>query len=179
MTRAHTTAVEERAVTLLGAGVSPEQAAAALGVTPSRISQLLSDEFFAGKVSDLKFESLQKHNSRDNKYDTLEDKVLEKLEKTLPMMYKPGEVLKTLQVLNGAKRRGQSSPDQVVNQQNIVTLILPTVVTQQFATNVNNQVIKAGEQDLVTLSSNQLLEQIENTDDRTNHIIETPQTGDS
>jgi len=179
MTRAHTTAVEERAVTLLGAGVSPEQAAAALGVTPSRISQLLSDEFFAGKVSDLKFESLQKHNSRDNKYDTLEDKVLEKLEKTLPMMYKPGEVLKTLQVLNGAKRRGQSSPDQVVNQQNIVTLILPTVVTQQFATNVNNQVIKAGEQDLVTLSSNQLLEQIENTNDRTNHIIETPQTGDS
>lgn len=163
---------EDRALALLGSGVMPEAVAAALGVNPSRISQLLSDERFAAQVAELRFNNLQKHNERDSTYDSLEDKLLMKLEKSLPLMLRPGEILKAIQVVNGAKRRGQSSPDQVHAQQTIVNVVLPTQVIQKFTTNLDNQVIKAGEQDLLTMPSGNLLNRIENKDSQNEHQTE-------
>lgn len=164
MTAAKPTSVEERALALLGSGVTAEAAANALGVTASYISQLLSDEEFSGKVTTIRYENLQKHNSRDNKYDAIEDKLLHKLEASIPMMYKPEQLLKAVATINGAKRRGQSAPQQITNQQNIINLTLPTAVVQKFTTNINNQVIKAGSEDLLTLPSSELLAKAENDD---------------
>lgn len=156
-----TSSTEDRALTLLGSGIPASNVAAALGVEESRISQLLSNKEFAAKVTELRYNNLQKHNLRDDKYDAIEDKLLHKLEKSMAFMIKPGEILKAIQIVNGAKRRGQSAPDHITNQQNIVNLVLPTVITQKFAVNINNQVTKAGDQELLTLSSGNLLQQIE------------------
>lgn len=152
---------EDRALALLGNGVSAEATATALGVSPSRISQLLSDDTFKERVTALRYENLQRHNQRDSAYDSLEDKLIDKLEKSLPMMYKPHEILKAISVVNGAKRRGQSAPEQITNQQNIVNLVLPAIITQRFETNINNQVIKAGDQELLTMNSSALLRKVE------------------
>lgn len=157
-----TTANEDRALALLGSGVQPEAVAAALGVSPSRISQLLSNEAFAAQVAELRFNNLQKHNARDNKYDILEDKLLDKLERSIPLLLRPGEILKAIQTINGAKRRGQSAPEQIHNQQTIVNVVLPTQIIQKFTTNVDNQVIKIGDEDLQTIQSGSLLAQREN-----------------
>ena len=46
-----TTSIEDRALVLLGAGIGGEAVANALGVTPARISQLLSEESFSNAVS--------------------------------------------------------------------------------------------------------------------------------
>lgn len=156
-----TTSVEEKALSLLGSGVSAESTAAALGVTPARVSQLLSNEVFSNKVAALRYASLQKHNVRDGKYDTLEDQLLGKLEKSLPLLIRPESILKAIAVVNSAKRRGQDNPDQVVNKQNIVNLILPVAIAERFSVNINNQVTKAGEQELLTMPSGNLLKQVE------------------
>lgn len=163
---------EERALVLLGQKIPPESVAAALGVSPSRISQLLSQEEFAAKVATLRYENLQKHNQRDTTYDSLEDKLLDKLSKSLPLMFRPIEILKAIQVINGAKRRGQSAPESVVNQQTIVNLVLPTQITQKFTVNVNNQVISAGEQNLLTMQSGNLLKRIESSSATGKDLIE-------
>lgn len=149
-------ATEQRAITLLGSGLPPESVASAVGVTVSRISQLVSDPEFMAEVTDLRFKNLSKHNERDNRYDTLEDKLLEKLENCLPMMYKPLEVLKAIAVINAAKRRGSSAPDSTINQQTVVSLTMPIQIIKQFTTNIQNQVIQAGEQELLTIQSSQL-----------------------
>lgn len=156
-----TTATQERALSLLGTGVSAEQTAIALGVSASRISQLLSDENFAEQVATVRYENLQKHNKRDSEYDSLEDDLLTKLRKSLPLMIKPETILKAISIVNGAKRRGQSAPQQVTNQQTIVNLVLPSHVVDRFTMNVNNQVIRAGDQELLTMQSGNLLKQIE------------------
>lgn len=156
MGRAATT-TEERALTLLGSGVTPEQVASALGVTVSRISQLLSDPEFTARVAELRFEALNKHNERDSRYDTMEDRLLTKLEDLLPLMMRPMEVLKSIQIINAAKRRGQSAPEQTINQQTVVSIVMPVSIVNKFVTNINNQVIKAGTQDLLTIQSGQLL----------------------
>lgn len=161
-----TTSTEERALHLLGAGIAVEATAAALGVSPSRISQLLAEEQFADKVSDLRYQNLQKHNNRDAKYDAVEDTLLEKLESSLPLMIKPQDILRAVSTINSAKRRGQSSPDQVVNQQNIVNLILPQVITERFTVNIDNQVTRAGEQELHTMPASNLLSKVEREQER-------------
>lgn len=151
---------EERALKLLGSGVQAEAVASALGVSPSRISQLLAEEGFALKVAQLRYEALQSHNQRDSKYDKIEDSLLERLEKSLCFMIKPEVILKAIAIINGAKRRGQSAPSQLVNQQNIVSLTLPTIIAERFTVNINNQVVKAGDQNLLTMPSGHLLERV-------------------
>lgn len=161
--------VEERALILLGQGINSEAVAAACGVSASRISQLLSQEEFAEKVSLLRYENLQKHNFRDSAYDTLEDALLEKLAHSvrMNMIFRPMEIIKAIQTINGAKRRGHSAPETIVNQQTIVNLILPSQITQKFTTNVNNQVVSVGsdgeEQALLTMQAGTLLKHIESS----------------
>ena len=152
--------LSERALSLLSSGVSPVQVAAACGVTESAISQLVSNPEFSAALTLAKYENLQRHNARDNKYDILEDKLIDSLERNLPLMMRPLEILKALQVINGAKRRGQSAPDQVVQQQNIVSIQMPTLIVNKFTTNISNQVINASGQELLTIQSGALLKQV-------------------
>lgn len=156
-----TTSTESRALSLLGQGLGPEVVAAAVGVSTSRISQLLSDPVFSSQVAEARYENLAKHNTRDNKYDAMEDKLLDKMEDLLPFMMRPMEVLKAISVINAAKRRGSSAPESITQQQTVVQLIMPTQVLQSFTTNINNQVIKAGAQDLVTIQSANMTKMLE------------------
>jgi len=153
MSSSTTTSTESRALTLLGQGLGPEVVAAAVGVSTSRISQLLSQPEFASQVAELRFENLAKHNTRDAAYDSLEDQLVTKLKDCLPYMMRPMEILKSIQIINGAKRRGSSAPESITSQQTVVQLLMPTQILQNFTTNINNQVIKAGAQDLVTVQS--------------------------
>lgn len=155
-----TSSTESRALSLLGAGIGPETVASALGVSVSRISQLLSDEHFSAEVAKLRFENLSKHNERDNRYDAVEDALLEKLDSTLPLMHRPLEILRAISVINGAKRRGSSAPESITQQNTVVNLMMPAQIMQRFVTNINNQVITAGDQDLLTIQSGTLLNQI-------------------
>ena len=157
--------MKERALALLGQGIPAVQVAAACGVSESAISQLLADDEFAKQVADLRFTNLQRFNERDSKYDSIEDKLMQKLEQNIPMMFKPMEILKAVQVINSAKRRGSSAPEHTVNQQTIVNVMLPTQIVQKFTVNPQNQVTRAGEQELLTVQSGTLLKQIKGEDD--------------
>lgn len=148
---------ELRAIELLGSGLSPVPVSQALGVSESTVSQWMSDPEFAAEVTTLRFQSLQQHSKRDNHYDTIEDKLIKQLSDNLPLMQRPMEILKAIQIINGAKRRGQTAPEQLANQSTVVTLLMPVAITQKFTTNVNNQVIVANGQTLETLQSKTLL----------------------
>jgi hypothetical protein len=146
----------ERALALLGAGIAPAAAAASLGVSESRISQLLSDDTFAAKVAELRFQNLQKHNARDASYDTLEDELLEKMRDCIPLMHRPMEILKAISIINAAKRRGQSAPDSILEKQTIINLQIPVQIINKFTTNLEGQVTSIGDQSLLTIQSGSL-----------------------
>jgi hypothetical protein len=150
------TSTESRALVLLGQGIAPEVVANSLGITASRISQLLSDEQFAARVAELRFENLAKHNKRDNEYDSIEDELLDKLRDCLPLMHRPMEILKSIQVINAAKRRGSSTPESITAKQQVIQLTVPVQILQNFQTNLQGQVTKAGEQELITIQSGSL-----------------------
>lgn len=147
---------EDRALRLLGSGLPPETVAASLGITASRISQLLSDENFAAAVADLRYQALAKHNERDSGYDELEDTLLTRLKDCLPLMHRPMEILKAIQVINQAKRRGSSAPEAITQKQAVINLTLPIQILNQFKSNAQGQVVSVGNQSLITIQSGNL-----------------------
>lgn len=155
------TGTSSRALTLLGQGIPANIVASTCGVTEARISQLISNPEFAAQVAELRFNNLQKHNERDSHYDALEDDLLKRLKDLLPLMMRPMEVLKAIQVINAAKRRGSSAPDSTVQQQTFINLVIPTQIVQKFQLSQDNHVLQAGEQELITLQSGSLLSKIQ------------------
>lgn len=156
-----TTTTEDRALSLLGQGCGPELVASAIGVSVSRISQLLSTPEFAERVAALRFASLARHNERDQRADRIEDLLLEKLENVIPYITDPMKLVAAYTRINAAKRRGSSSPEAITAQTQVVSLNIPSVVINQhvkqdITVNINNQVIKAGTQDLITVQSSNM-----------------------
>ena len=140
----------------LGAGIEPSKVAAAVGVDPSYISQLLADDDFRSQVTVLRFEKLEEATNRDSRLNTIEDKLIDKTEKLIdnPLSFtKPMETIKALQMVNGMKRRGAEVTDAGAAASPVVTLTLPASMLAKFTVDINNQVIKADDQTLVTLPS--------------------------
>ena len=161
MSESTTTSTRERALALLGDGIPPSMVASALGVTDSAISQLLSDSSFAEQVVQLKYFNLLKHSERDKKADDIEDRLLDKLKDTCEFLMDPLKIAVIYSKINAAKRRGTSAPDSLIQQNNIVQLVMPSVVVNQYSAekiqvNINNQVVKAGNQELVTVQSGRM-----------------------
>lgn len=156
------TSTRERALALLGTGIPAETVAATLGVTPSAISQLLSESEFASQVAQLRYEALSKHNLRDTTYDELEDALVQRMKDSIPFLTRPLEIARAIQIINAAKRRGSSAPEAIISQQQVVSLTVPIQIIQKFQTTQNKQVTHAGEVELITMQAGTLLKEIEN-----------------
>lgn len=158
-----TNSTRDRALELLGDNVEPKAVAAALGITESMVSQYLSDEEFANQVAARRYQTLIGHNSRDRKYDALEDKLIERIEKSLNMIFDPMKLASLLRIINSAERRGSSAPAALQESRPAVALVLPTFVLQKFTTqvNLNNQVVAVADpqgkqESLITIQSSRL-----------------------
>ena len=153
--------MREQLKALLGNGVSPSQAAAAVGCQPSYVSQLLAETDFATEVANLRVNKLQEATQRDSNYDKLEDKLLAKLEDLLPFMVRPADVLKALVAVNAAKRRGAAAEDaSKAGVTNIVVLQLPQAVKAAFVQNDRREVIEVEGRPLVTIDGQSLLQNL-------------------
>lgn len=152
---------KERIKELLGNGLKAEDVAAAIGCSASYISQLLSDEDFAGEVQSLKLRSLEAATARDKGYDTLEDILLERLKTLLPFMTKPNDLLRAISVINAAKRRG-APPVPEVTHHHVVELQLPSALVARYSKNSMNEIIEVNGRSMATLPGHILAKQVEN-----------------
>ncbi len=154
--------MKDRILSLLGSGISLTLVASAVGCEPSYISQLLANEEFALAVATERCKDIEQALEVDNRYDRLEDKLLERLENLLPMMLRPREVLHALQIVNSAKRRSQEmqqgAPQQITN--NIVYLQLPTKAVNTFELSAQNEVISIEGKALVPMSTSALMKEL-------------------
>lgn len=136
----------------LAAGVTPSECAVALGITPSAVTQLMDTPEVSSELAKLREEQVKRSTEIDSKYDRIENKLLDQLERTVPLLMRPGEIANVLARVNAAKRRGVGAPQQQ-GPAKILQLNLPTILQQRFVVNTHNQVITAGAQDLVTMPS--------------------------
>ena len=157
----------EKIKELLGSGLSNEVVATAVGVHPSYISELMANDIFREEVVALRSRSLVAASSRDRTWDTLEEKLLAKLDDAIDhgMIYKANDLLRAAAVVNNAKRRGVSAPEALHKQQQVVVLNVPVTVVNAFKKNVMGEVIEVtkpdGEaQSLVTMPAAVLVREL-------------------
>lgn len=151
--------MQERIINYLGAGISAEKVASAVGCEPSYISQMLANEDIARAVSAKKLGELSAITERDRKLDGLEDTLIAKAELALSSPFacvKPMEAIRALHTINSLKRRGDAINQHVNTGAVTVKISLPQITMLQFTVDVNNQVIKADDTSLVTIASGQV-----------------------
>jgi hypothetical protein len=151
---------KDRIKEMLGSGLGPDVVSGAIGCDPSYISQLMADQKFADEVIALRSAALTANTARDRRIDVIEDQLLEKLEESVPLIYKPNEILRAAAVVNSMKRRGLPAQDSIRAQGAVVTLVVPIQVVHQFVTNTKGEVIEADGQTLVTKPSHELLREL-------------------
>jgi predicted transcriptional regulator len=133
---------QRKALSLLGQGISSVMVASTLGVSESLISQYIADSRFASEVTARKLKALQVQTDIDNKYATAENNLLDKLLKTIPLITKPMDILRGIQVINATKRRGMSDAPVAQHNTQIVQINLPAAMAAKFITNTANQIVE-------------------------------------
>jgi hypothetical protein len=151
----------DRVKQLLGSGLNPTVVSEAVGCSVSYISQLLAEENFAREVSELRTKDLIKYQEIDGKYDTLEEKLLKKLEDLMPFFTKPRDVIAALQMVNSAKRKSVGPGAKALESGAVVNLILPNVILNHYKVNIHGAMVEVGGRDLTPMPSRQLLKTLE------------------
>ena len=151
----HNSTHTNQVIAYLRKGVAPVEISRALGITPGAITQLMQSPEVAQEINKINAEQQARSSAIDARYDTLEEKLLTQLEKTVPLLLRPMEITKVLSQINAAKRRGSahtvaSGPAQVLQ------LNIPISLQSKFIVNAANQVVQAGEQTLVTMQSSNI-----------------------
>lgn len=170
-----TSAADERAISLLGQGFKPIEVSGATGLSESRVSQLVSDPIYASQISALRIQTLTKHTEQDNEYDEIESTLTKRLKDSIGLMYDPVKISGVLSRVNAMKRRGASAVPTTDNVREVIPLILPISIVNQFTVNANNQVVKVGNQDLTTVQSSNMNKMLEDRKMKEkNYVLSSP-----
>lgn len=135
----------------LKAGFSETQISEALGCTPSAVHQCISDNGLKALAStNSRFQSI------DEKYNTLEEKALNKLEKSMEFAaLNPIQACRVINTLNSAKRRSLNEGHSVQNA-TLVQLTLPARHAPRITKNEQGEVIEVNGRVLSTLPASEL-----------------------
>lgn len=153
-----TTSTTERIKNLLVHIDDYSRVAFIAGVDPSYISQLMADEEFRDAVFALRLAQGEKHVKMDTTADSIELKLLEKLERALPMLVKPSEIVHALHKVNGLKRHvTNTASTHGAGGGTVVNIHLPPRAMMRFKVDSRNEVIEVEGQPLVAMPSANLL----------------------
>lgn len=146
----------EKAISYLSKGIAPGNVAEALGVSASAISNLLSEDEFRETLAAKRFELSEKQNRHDDNLDDLEASLIASAKQSIAMITRPLEILRAASIINAMKRRGAQAPDSQNASPVVLNLVLPQAIMSRFTLNSHNQVIAAGDQELVTIQSHKV-----------------------
>ena len=157
--------VKSQVCALASAGVKQEVIASRLNISASYVSQLLQEEELRAKVTKAQLEVLDSRTQRDAQYDAIEDIILEKTKKIASSLYKPQDILRALQAINKAERRGASSQQLAeitrAQESSVITLDLPERVKSRVVKSQTKEIVSVDGRVLITKDSRLLLEEIQ------------------
>lgn len=148
---------EERVIELLGDGHTQHIVAQALGLTPSRVSQIAAEPHIREAIALIRADQLQGVKARDQALDTLEDTVIGKLTHSIHTESDPNKLARILAIVNGAKRRSAGGDTEIAAGNNtLVQINLPAALVTKHTVDARNQVVAVDGVAIATLPSGQL-----------------------
>jgi transcriptional regulator with XRE-family HTH domain len=146
----------DRILELLGQGLSGSVVAAAVGVTPAYVSQLLEDEDFRLEVSIKRAGKAEAAVDRDNTWDKIEKAAIDKMAQLMPMITRPADLIRIAQIANTAKRTAKELEGTDSGAAPVVQLIVPQAAIIHFKMNAESQVIEIDARSTEALPTQQL-----------------------
>lgn len=152
---------KERVKMLLGHISDYTRVAHLAGCDVSYISQLMADPEVAEAVAIARFEQEELTSGMDRKADKMENALLDKLEKAIPLIFKPSEILRTYEVLNRANRRAVPvNAGREGGGGAVVQIMLPAKAAIRFKMDGAGEVIEVEGKPLVTMQSSVLMRKL-------------------
>lgn len=143
------------------------------GVDVSYISQLMADEVFKEAVMAERIMAGEAKVRMDDNADSIEQMLLEKLKRALPMMVKPMEILRAYEVVNKAKRKVDTgSVGSGVEGGTMLSLRIPKHTALRFRMDTKGEVIEVEGKPLVTMPSTGLLKLMNERGSEYGHELE-------
>lgn len=151
------TAIRDRVVALVSQGYNQNIVAAACGVTPGYVSQLLEQDDVREKVVEKRAATLEEAAAVDKSINDLEKRALQLIADKMPFVRGPMEATKMFATLNAAKRRTQQTDaSNDSSSVEIVTLTIPKAAMVHIKVNSDNQVIEVEGRSMAPLPSKAL-----------------------
>lgn len=152
------------AIDLLGKGIDEADCAHILGANVADIQAIALQ--YKDKIAEMLVVKEEVHATLDAKMDAIENTLVDKIKNAIQFESDPMKLVKTFQIMNGAKRRsqgeGQPGTNISITDNRVVALNLPnSTVNPQFKTNANNEVVEVDGKHLVSATSKQVLEMAE------------------
>ena len=150
---------KQDALELLGTGLPESKVAELLELTPAMISHYKEDPRFQAALKKLLIESTLAAQVRDQRLDDLEDIAITQMEKFLPMILRPNEVLHALKTINGLQRRSKEmvqERNRIPDGAQIVKLTLPAnTVDAEISVKLNSsrEIVEVEGEELRTMPS--------------------------
>lgn len=163
-------------------GATISSVAERLSCTPSAIHQAIqNDEKLARDILEAKVKNARDGIELDDKYDKLEKKALDQLEKVLPFVSDPMKLARIAQTMNAAKRRGGAAVEQETGT--VVRLTLPNAIKARIELSAKSEVVQVDDRPLVTMPAAQLAEKLkarsaEKFEEKLAQVATFPKIGD-
>jgi predicted transcriptional regulator len=151
----------EKIVNYLVAGCQDFQIAGALGVSQSAISQEIEAHGLLQIAATRQLEKSSIFNKIDDHYNSSELKLVKKLETLIPYMTDPVKISIALRTVNAAKRRSGSGNGTQSDKTKVVHLQINSMVRNTFVFNKDNEAIAVDGRPLVSMTTAQLLKQVQ------------------
>lgn len=153
--------MKKQLAALLAAGVKQNQAAAAIGVTDSYVSQLVhSDEEFQQLLQEEKSrlaaitQLTEAQLAHDKTIDEVEKHALDRVKSLIQYETNPMRALKVFQIMNAAIRRSEGIvPDKPAD---VVNITLPQQMQVIINLTTDKQVVEVGGRSLATMPSHKV-----------------------
>ena len=163
---------------LLLAGLSTSQCAAAVGCDDSYVSQVASNPEFASQLAAARAARTVKHLETDESIDDAEAMALKKVKGLIPMITKPLEAVRVFGVLNAARRKAEVVNPNANEGLDTVVLNLPKNAAVAIGIQVSSerQVIEVEGRSMTTMPAKALQARLEQR--KASQLLETqvPQT---
>ena len=151
--------IRERAISLLGGGISQKQVADTLGVTESWISQLMAEDSTLAAVTQLRGIELESRLEQDKQAETAEAAALKAVMSRIALVRSPLEAARIYQILNKRTQKvglSTAAMDDASAQQVTITLPASAKAVLSISLNGQNQVIDIDGQTTAPLPSRAL-----------------------
>lgn len=150
------TGIPGRILKMLCSGCSPEEAASAVGVDSSYVRHLKQEPDFIAQIKKQLTENAERAAAIDENYVAIEKQATDKLKTLVPLIHTPRDLIAIAQFANSAKKKtggvGGNGGEEPGTQKT-VKILMPTVILNNFTTNVQNEIVAAGGRTLTTLNS--------------------------